>query len=313
MRRIRLGRSGAPTSARRRSQSRRRPPSRERPKGVFAEPGFGEARSLAADACTSGDDFAAWTRSQHRELFVGKGDRRCSSQSLRSSNRFAFARQGSSSSTSAGKNAAESNGPRAGRLAPAGVGSLVLPLPGSTVSRIVLLLIVEVVAGFVAAPAMTVGVKSPSVRPSCPAALPATSARAPRTRAGGLVVPGPTSLLLCSYYGGASGELERSRLLHAEPTLTWLVHAFDALRSYPAGTTRTIACGADDGSADLAVFAYAGSPDDIVTVGLSGCATVTNGHISRTAALTPGPALLDRLANLVGWPSSARLRLSPLH
>ena len=128
-----------------------------------------------------------------------------------------------------------------------------------------------------------------------------------------LVVPGPTSLLLCSYYGGVSGLLERSRLVQTEPTLTWVVHAFDALRSYPPGTTRTIACGADDGPADLAVFACAGSPDDVVTVGLSGCATVTNGHVSRTAALTPGAALLDRLANLVGWPSSARLPPSPLH
>ena len=143
-----------------------------------------------------------------------------------------------------------------------------------------------------------------------------------RTRAGGLVVPGPTSLLLFLL----RGRLWRAGTKPAAARRTDPHLAGSRLRRAPFLPGRDDPddrSGADDGSADLAVFAYAGSPDDIVTVGLSGCATVTNGHISRTAALTPGPALLDRLANLVGWPSSVVYaclrstdqdeRLSPKH
>ena len=74
VRRIRLGRSAAPTSARRRSQSRRRPPSRQRvPRGRLRRTGVRRGAELGSRCLYAGDDFGL-ERSQHRELFVGKGD-----------------------------------------------------------------------------------------------------------------------------------------------------------------------------------------------------------------------------------------------
>jgi hypothetical protein len=56
----------------------------------------------------------------------------------------------------------------------------------------------------------------------------------------------------------------------------------------------------DDGSAILAVFGYPAAPPSPVIVGLTGCRTVANGHLTRTASLPPGPVLLSRLDAILG-------------
>jgi hypothetical protein len=135
--------------------------------------------------------------------------------------------------------------------------------------------------------------------PPCPAKLPTTLVSSRPGAAGELVPPGAAALLLCAYRGlnpaSSAGRLERSRLLGAGSELDWLVTTFDALRPSPPG----IFCPMDDGTADLALFEYRSGPADPVTVALTGCRTAQNGHLGRTASLTPGPALLVRLGALL--------------
>jgi hypothetical protein len=66
-----------------------------------------------------------------------------------------------------------------------------------------------------------------------------------------------------------------------------------------------VACPNDDGSEIVAWLAYPGGHQVPVSVGLTGCALVTNGSVHRTAAGfgTPrafGPQLLTSLEQLVG-------------
>jgi hypothetical protein len=135
---------------------------------------------------------------------------------------------------------------------------------------------------------------------ACPARLPATVASTRPGAGGRLVPPGVRSLLLCAYHGlnppGESGRLERERIVDSPAALAWLVSNFDALPPAP----RLTSCPMDDGTADLAVFSYSGSPLNPVTVGLTGCRIVTNGRVTRTASLAPGPTLLTRLGALIG-------------
>ena len=114
-----------------------------------------------------------------------------------------------------------------------------------------------------------------------------------------LVPAGADTLLLCSYRGlNPPGEAHR---LVAQDTLTdaaevtALARQFDALRPAPP----LVACPLDDGSEIVATFLYRGAPPDPVTVALSGCEIVSDGHLARTASLPPGPALLGRLTMLV--------------
>lgn len=57
-----------------------------------------------------------------------------------------------------------------------------------------------------------------------------------------------------------------------------------------------VACPSDSGARDVVVFTYAGKPDAEVQIGLSGCQTVTNGHMSATAT----PSLANLLATTLG-------------
>jgi hypothetical protein len=134
----------------------------------------------------------------------------------------------------------------------------------------------------------------------CPAKLPANplSSRPGATLV--LVPAGATALLLCSYHGlnppSQSGKLDQARRVTGARELSQLTHAFDTLPKVPRG----IFCPMDDGSAILATFSYSYAPSNPVSIGLTGCQIVTNGHVTRTASRTPGPALLAELTALVG-------------
>ena len=134
----------------------------------------------------------------------------------------------------------------------------------------------------------------------CPAQLPANplSSRPGSTFA--LVPPGATSLLLCRYHGlnplSRSGKLERARTVTGASELGRLTHEFDMLPKAP----KLIYCPMDDGSAILATFSYTDAPPNPVSVGLTGCQIVTNGHVTRTAARAGAPPLVAQLTALVG-------------
>jgi hypothetical protein len=80
------------------------------------------------------------------------------------------------------------------------------------------------------------------------------------------------------------------------PTTQRLAIELDALKPVIGAQ----ACRSDDGSAIIAFFRYGRErkSDDPVTVGLSGCAFVTNGHVNREA----GAKLLGQLEALMRSP-----------
>ena len=134
---------------------------------------------------------------------------------------------------------------------------------------------------------------------ACPAESGPTVVSA-RPGAGSALVPaGAVALLLCSYRGlnpsGPSRHLLARHTLADPAEVAALSRQFDALRPPPP----LVACPMDDGSEIVASFLYREAPPDPVTVGLSGCEIVSNGRLTRTASLPPGPALLERLAALV--------------
>ncbi|MGH2916126.1 MAG: hypothetical protein ACRDMX_14185 [Solirubrobacteraceae bacterium] len=70
-----------------------------------------------------------------------------------------------------------------------------------------------------------------------------------------------------------------------------------------------VACPADDGSQILTRLVYPGDRDVLISVGLTGCETVTNGSVSRTAAglgspRAFGPQLVTQLERLASGRSS---------
>lgn len=134
----------------------------------------------------------------------------------------------------------------------------------------------------------------------CPPSLPASTVSA-RPGAGQVLVPaGARSLLLCSYHGlnppADARRLERTRTVTAASGLAAIVGQINALTTQ-SGIS---GCPMDDGSAILAIFTYPTAPPDPVSIGLTGCRIVTNGHLTRTASLPPGPTLLARLSTLLG-------------
>jgi hypothetical protein len=166
--------------------------------------------------------------------------------------------------------------------------------------RALIIVLLAGAAGYISPSGHAVSPSPVPAASSCPARLPATVASA-RTGAGMELVPaGVRSLLLCSYRGlnpaGTAHELDQTRRVRSAAELDWLVRTFNAL---PARSGLT-GCPMDDGSAVLAIFGYRTAPPVEVSVGLTGCRVVQNGAITRTASLTPGPALLARLASLLG-------------
>ncbi len=134
------------------------------------------------------------------------------------------------------------------------------------------------------------------------AACPATDHQIAASRTPGahgkLVPHRPTGLTLCRYRGlnpdpKQAGTLQRTQPVAAAQTIAWLTRHLNALPRFPSGP---MSCPADDGSEIVAIFHYAKAPDDPVTVDLTGCQGVTNGHLRRWAA-TDQP-LISRLESL---------------
>jgi hypothetical protein len=135
---------------------------------------------------------------------------------------------------------------------------------------------------------------------TCPAESGPTVVSA-RPGAGFALVPaGAETLLLCSYRGlnppgRQAHDLLAQRTVTEPAEVATLSRQLDTLRPAPP----LVACPLDDGSEVVASFLYREAPPDPVTVGLSGCELVSNGRLTRTASLPPGPALLGRLTALV--------------
>jgi hypothetical protein len=135
---------------------------------------------------------------------------------------------------------------------------------------------------------------------SAPAALPAAQWSAARRV---LAPAGADAIRLCRYSGLNAHPrlaLVGSRRLDDRTIVHQLVSEFDRLPSLHGA----VACPADDGSQILALLAYPYGHRVSISVGLTGCALVTNGSVHRTAAGlgTPrafGPQLLASLKQLL--------------
>lgn len=119
-----------------------------------------------------------------------------------------------------------------------------------------------------------------------------------------LAPPGASAIRLCRYSGLNAHPrltLVGSRLLESRRLVQQLVSEFDRLPSL----TGAVACPADDLSQVLAVLTYPAGHQVTITVGLTGCALVTNGSVHRSAAGigSPrpfGPQLVAQLERLIG-------------
>jgi hypothetical protein len=161
------------------------------------------------------------------------------------------------------------------------------------------LIVVPALAGCGTAAGVTTGGNAsgkPAPRRSTPihATCSKSDRRKPVSHASGaaaLIVPGhPQAALLCRY-SGLNGHprfaLIGQRKITNAQSVARLAHELDALPKGPEGTA--INCPADFGDAVLIFFAYAGGAVDPVTVALSGCGAVTNGHLTRLAGLAKSP------------------------
>jgi hypothetical protein len=132
----------------------------------------------------------------------------------------------------------------------------------------------------------------------CAATAPATAS--PTHPGTGTLVPhGANSLLLCRYRGlnpaSTAHRLARARRVTATSELARLTGELDALPN--AGNL--VHCPMDDGSEITATFSYPRAASVVVTVDLTGCRTVGNGRVTRTAASAAGGRLIDQLTALV--------------
>ena len=111
----------------------------------------------------------------------------------------------------------------------------------------------------------------------------------------------PRSVVLCRYRGldsdpGRSLTLARARRLGPEPALSTIAARLNALKPWPFTGGLPTSCPADDASQVIAHFGYTSGAISAVTVGLTGCNTVTNGRIDRTAY--PSDPVLAQLKRL---------------
>jgi len=130
----------------------------------------------------------------------------------------------------------------------------------------------------------------------CPASAP------PAPKAGGasiLVPPGAVSLLLCRYGGlnsKAPHRLLRARFVSTRKEIGGIVGSLDRLPKM----RKVIMCPMDDGSEIVATFRYPSAAPVTIDIGLTGCRTITNGRLTRTAAGSAGQRLIATLTALVG-------------
>jgi hypothetical protein len=132
--------------------------------------------------------------------------------------------------------------------------------------------------------------------PRCAGTAPTLTASANRLE---LVPPGATQVLLCRYHGlnpaTTAHRLARGKLITNAAEVKRLTKEIDGLPK----TRGRIACPMDDGSEFLARFQYPHSGPTTVSVGLTGCRTVTNGRLTRSAASTAGSRLVAQLTSLL--------------
>jgi hypothetical protein len=126
---------------------------------------------------------------------------------------------------------------------------------------------------------------------------------------------GASSIELCRYSGLNAWPpltLDRMRLLRAAHLIAGLVGQLDRLPAPPSGAT---ACPADDASQIVALLAYPHGRTVPVSVGLTGCRSVTNGTVQRTASgfgtpPTFGPQLVRHLQHLLN--NGGRTPIEPI-
>lgn len=145
-----------------------------------------------------------------------------------------------------------------------------------------------------------------------PACLPADRRTLTSARAGAntqLVPGGSHEVLICRYYGlnepGVYGEpsmgLSAQAVVTDPTTVAALAVEMNALPPVKPGP---VACPADLGAAIVVDFRYATGPDNPVTVSLTGCQGVANGHTGRQTTA----AFLARLMGFVPVPTDAVIR-----
>lgn len=177
---------------------------------------------------------------------------------------------------------------RAQNANPGVAGRLVSVAPGLIAATAVAALVVVVVAGCGAAKTTFPGdakrADEASVIRRCPLEAP-RSLVSQRPGSSRMLVPGrPTAVLLCRYEGfqepgmrapgfGLLGERRLGTVAGRS-----VARALDALRP---GSGGAMSCPDDNASSALALFRYPSGLADPLTFDLSGCASVTNGRLSR--------------------------------
>jgi hypothetical protein len=116
-----------------------------------------------------------------------------------------------------------------------------------------------------------------------------------------LVPSGASSVLVCSYsglvephavsYTGPPHRLIGDGLVIDHQTVGRLGSGLDAIP--PTSPNEAFSCPADFGNQLVAYFRYPAGVDDPVTIGLSGCQMITNGHVRR---LGRDAAVINELA-----------------
>ena len=151
----------------------------------------------------------------------------------------------------------------------------------------------------VAAAVLAATASGGSGKATCPATAPASTTATAEPAAGPLVPTGASALLLCRYRGlnpaSTAHRLDGSRDVTGEAELKRLTGEFDALPK----ASLMFHCPMDDGSEITGRFTYPHGAAVLLTVGLTGCRTVTNGRIVRSAAGSGGSALIEQLTALV--------------
>ena len=121
-----------------------------------------------------------------------------------------------------------------------------------------------------------------------------------------LAPPGASAIRLCRYSGLNDHprlRVVRATLLTRQVWVQKLIREFDDLPAPPPGPT---ACPADLGTEIVAQIAYPDGHAVTISVEMTGCVTVTNGSVTRTAAgfgSPPqfGPKLVLELEHLTGY------------
>ncbi|HEX2702730.1 MAG TPA: hypothetical protein VHM72_04785 [Solirubrobacteraceae bacterium] len=121
-----------------------------------------------------------------------------------------------------------------------------------------------------------------------------------------LAPAGASAIRLCRYNAFATHPLRslaRSALVTSAGSVTAIVAELDELPALPRGA---FSCPLDDGAEIDALLAYPGGNGVVVQIDLTGCATVSNGSVMRTAGSSKaGRELLAETERLTRYRSPA--------